>query len=523
MVSFLPIQPLEADEPESKVSYYHSLLSSTTDPVTGLGDLVLQIIHTADSSFTLRIDPDPSMPLFVACDMQDDARPSVLIAVDLNYVKDAALSLSVWVAMLERYISEVDACSVAFSILPPSRLQNMPSLEAGKIFWLPVDPYQSIVSLNPHSVILLDSVPDAQQLIVEAETRGRLSPLHVLKAVRASLDGMGLVYSENAVKAIYARAGLINGSPGLVPWLERGVSALRLYGRLDEQLLFLPATVQQYQESLDEDWSISRDVNYLRYQLPAAVISLDDVVVTRLILLLLGAFMASVALRPLLTRKHVYSLGPGALPEALVAYLFSFIAVFLSWVVHGFAAVLFGSGALTIDLPPVALAIGIISRLGSTLLFFFALSGLSARLGLLPHAVRGTASQASAMIAGMLGISILYFSIQGSLLLFVTMILLSLTGINAAVAVLSISALIVILLPLVLSAVPVLIPGLVTILNAQGIQLLLIAGITAPVALWVLTTLSPRHRLVRGDRTAPYLVAVAMVLCFLDPWLRTQL
>ena len=103
------------------------------------------------------------------------------------------------------------------------------------------------------------------------------------------------------------------------------------------------------------------------------------------------------------------------------------------------------------------------------------------------------------------------------------MILLSLTGINAAVAVLSISILVVILFPLVFSAIPVFIPGLITILNAQGIQLLLLAGFTAPVALWILTTLSPRHRLVRGDKTAPYLVAMAMVLCFLDPWLRTLL
>lgn len=503
--------------------HYHSLLSGSPDPLTELTDLVSSSILTVGSPYSLIADLNPSMPLLVTCDKPDNEGPLLLISVDLNFAEDAALSLSVWLAMLERYLSAANSCSVAFSILPPYKPEKAPRLEAGKVFWETVDPYQSLASLPPNSVILLDSVLTSQELTLEAETKGKLSPLHVLRAVRASLDGMGLVYSENAVKALYAKAGLIDGSAGLVPWLEQGVPAIRLYGRLDEQSLNLPATLEQYQGNLDEDWSNSRDVNYLRYQLPAGVISLEDIVVARIILLLLGVFMASVALRPLFIHKHPNNLGPGALPEALVAYLFSFIAVSLSWLFHGFAVRLVGAGGLTIDLPPLALAIGIIGRLGSSLLFFFALSGLSARYGLLPHTVRGTASQASAMIAGMLGMSILYYSIQGALLLFGTMILLSLTGINAAVAVLSISILVVILFPLVFSAIPVFIPGLITILNAQGIQLLLLAGFTAPVALWILTTLSPRHRLVRGDKTAPYLVAMAMVLCFLDPWLRTLL
>jgi hypothetical protein len=207
----------------------------------------------------------------------------------------------------------------------------------------------------------------------------------------------------------------------------------------------------------------------------------------------------------------------------MVAYLFSFIAVSLSWLLHGLAARLFGPEPLSANLTSAALVVGISGRLGSSILFFFVLSGLSARLGLLPHAVRGTASQAAAMIAGVLGMSVMFFSLQGALVLFGIMILLSLAGVNAAVAVLSISLLVVILSPLVFSAAPVFIPGLITILNARGLQLLLVAGFTAPVGLWILTTLSPRHKLVRGDRTAPYLVAIALILCFLDPWLRSRL
>lgn len=523
MQAFLSIQPLKAAEAEVKVQYYHSLLSGSINPIADLVELASDMLRAAGSPYTLDMDQNLSRPLLVTCDNQYGEGPLLLLVVDLNHVGDAALSLSAWLVMLEQYISASKSCAVTFSILPVSRPNNGTILEAGKVFWMPVDPYQSLASLNPYSVILLDMVQEAQQLDLEAESKGKLSPLHVLRAVRASLNGMGIAYSENVVKALYARAGLIDGSAGLAPWLDLGVPAIRLHGRFDEEIQLLPSSILAYQDSLGEDWANTRDVNYLRYQLPTALISLDDIVVTRVILLLLGMFMASVALRPLFTRKHSDNPGPGALPEALVAYLFSFIAVFLSWLVHGFAAGLLGSASLTIDLPPLALAIGIIGRLGSTLLFFFALSGLSARLGLLPHAIRGTASQASAMIAGMLGMSVLFFSIQGSLLLFGTMILLSLAGINAAIAMLSIFALVVILLPLVFNAVPVFVPGLVTVLNAQGIQLLLLAGFTAPVALWVLTTLSPRHRLVRGDKTAPYLVALALILCFLDPWLRTQL
>ena len=238
--------------------------------------------------------------------------------------------------------------------------------------------------------------------------------------------------------------------------------------------------------------------------------------------ILLAVFMTSVALRPLVYQKNHNILDSGALPEALIAYLFSFIAVSTSWLMHSLTSNLFGSQPLSADLNATVLVIGILGRLGSSMLFFFALSGLSARLGLLPHAVRGTASQAAAMIAGVLGLSILAFSIQGALLLFIVMIMLSLAGVNAAVAVLAILLLVVFLLPLGLNATQVLLPVMVTILNAEGNRLLLVAGFTAPTALWILTTLSPRHRLVRGNRTAPYLVTLALVICFLDPWLRTQ-
>lgn len=517
------IQPLKANEPLPKTIHYFSLLSGTIDPMDGMAEIVSAILSSAGSFYTLVPAPDGSSPLLVTCERLDGDSPSLLLAVDLSHVENAAWTLSVWLTMLERHIYEANSCSVAFAILPAPGLKKRADLEAGESFWLPVDPYQSLADLNPTSVILLDIVPEAKGLNLEAETRGRLTPLHILQTVRASLDRLGLAYSENVVKALYARAGLIDGSAGLIPFLELGVPAIRLYGQMNGSFELLPSLTRQYQDALGEDWFMMRDVNYLRYQLPAAVLSLDDVTITRVILFLLGAFMASVALRPLLEQRQTGSLGPGVLPEALVAFLFSFIAVSLSWLTHGFAARLFGSGLLSIDLPPFLLAIGILGRLGSTMLFFFTLSGLSARFGLLPHAVRGTASQASAMIAGILGMSILYSSIQGSLILFGTMILLSLAGINAAVAVLSISALVILLFPMIFSAIPVFIPGLVTILNAQGIQLFLLAGFTAPVALWVLTTLSPRHRLVRGDRTAPYLIASALVLCFLDPWLRARL
>jgi hypothetical protein len=524
LIPFLfSIQPLKADELDLKAGYYQSVLSGSDNLLPGVVELVEAILSFPGSSYILAFDPDDSMPLRVVCDQQEAIGPSLLLAVDLGYVVDAVWSLSVWLAMLEIHISEAGSCSVAFSVLPPSGSATGSALEAGQAFWLTADPYKSLSNLDPYSIILLDFVPGFQGLTLEAETRGRLSPLHVLEAVRASLSSLELSYNENAVKALYAGAGLIDGSVGLAPWLELGMPAIRLYGQLDDRLQYLPASMQQYQEIHGTNWSIIRDVNYLRYQLAAAIISLDDSTVTRFILLLLGGFMASVALRPLFTRRYTGGAGPGAMPEALVAYLFSFIAVSFSWLTHGFAARLFGSGYLTVDLPPVYLAIGIIGKLGSTMLFFFAISGLSARLGLLPHAVRGTASQASAMIAGVLGMSVLFLSIQGSLLLFGAMILLSLAGINAAVAILSVSVLLIILFPLVFSAVPVFIPGLVTILNAQGQQLLLLAGFIAPAVLWILTTLSPRHRLVRGDRTAPYLVAMAVALCFLDPWLRAGL
>jgi hypothetical protein len=512
-----------ADEADARLHQYHSLLSGVSDPLPVVDELVSKILSVPGSSYLLTTSSDPSMPLLVACDTMETEELPVLIVVDLDHVKDAASSLAGWLAMLEWHVLEGNSCSVIFSILPPSSLKKARSLEAGDSFWLPADPYLQLANLNPDTIVLLDVVHGIPELSLQAESRGRLAPLHVLQTLRDSLEGLGLEYREHVVAALYARAGLIEGSAGLLPWLERGIPAIRLYGPLDGQSRFLPAAIRLHQQSRGNDRAAYRDVNYLRYQLPAAVITIDDLTVTRTILILLGIFMASVAMRPLFMHKRTGDTGPGVLPEALVAYLFSFIAVSLSWLIHGFAASLFGSAPLTAGHTPLVLTIGILGRLGSTMFFFFALSGLSARSGLLPHTVRGTASQASALIAGVLGMSILYFSIQGSLLLFATMILLSLAGINAAVAILSITALVVILFPLVVSTIPVFVPGLITILNARGMQLLLLAGFTAPAALWILTTLSPRHRLVWGDRTAPYLIAAAGLLCFLEPWLRARL
>ncbi len=523
------IHPFRVDAHESdEILRYHSFLSEAEDPLAEVVLLVRDLLTTSGSSFSLQTNLTPSIPILIACeklvnDKQVNNESTILVVVDLNHAQDVAWSLSVWLSMLEEYTHEGVCGSVAFSILPRLDWEPFHILEAGASFWLRTNPYQVLADLNPRAVILLDILPEALVLSVEAETKGKLSPLHILKVLRSSLGALDIAYSENAVKALYARAGLIDGSVGLIPWLELGVPAIRLHGQLNGWFKLLPAEIEKHLDAYDVYPSIMRDVNYLRYQLPSAVISLDDVSLTRVILILLAVFMASVALRPLFTRNHTGGLGPGALPEALVAYLFSFIAVSLSWLIHGSASRLFGSNPLSINMTSLALAIGISGRLGSSMLFFFALSGLSSRLGLLPHAVRGTASQAAAMIAGVLGMSVLFFSIQGSLILFGVMILLSLAGVNAAVAVLSISLLVVILFPLIFSAAPVFIPGLVTILNARGHQLLLLAGFTAPVALWILTTLSPRHRLVRGDRTAPYLVAVALVFCFLDPWLRSRL
>jgi len=530
LILMLPINlPLLADEAAARTMHYHELLSGSLDPIAAVVDLVSSILDVAGSSYFLEHDADPSEPLLLACNRIDENGLSLLLAVDLNHVENARWSLAVWLAMLESQLSQADSCTTGFAILPPARTVGGARLEAGEIFWILPDPYQRLADLNPASVILLDLVPEVQELSLEAEARSRLSPLHVLTAVRSSLEEAGLAYRENAVKALYARAGLVDGSAGLGPWLELGAPAIRLHGHLDGSSRFLPAMVLQNKMMLQNkdapegEWPSGRDVNYLRYQLPSALISVADVTITRIILLLLGVFMASVALRPLFARRLTGGPGPGALPEALVAYLFSFIAVYLSWLLHGFAARLFGTGPLAVELAPALLTIGLLGRLGSTMLFFFALSGLSARWGLLPHAARGTASQASAMIAGILGMVVLFFNIQGSLLLFGTMILLSLAGINAAVAVLSFSALIVFLFPLVVNTIPVFLPGLITILNAQGRQLLLLAGFTAPLALWILTTLSPRNRLARGNRTAPYLVALAVLICFLDPWLRVRL
>ncbi len=522
-------QPLKADAHNQSVLYhYHKFLSDAADPIPMARVFISELLTSAGSSITLESRLDRSMPLLVRTGKPEDFDqisddPTVLVAVDLNHTENVAWSLSIWLSMIEEYLQDGGSSSIAFTILPRLGTDTSFVLEAGSAFWLVADPYQILADLNPQSVILLDIVPDPRGLLIEAETRGKLSPFHVLLALRSSLAALDLSFNENVVQALYARAGLIDGSVGLLPWLELGVPAIRLHGQLKGQFQLLPARIMEQLVDLDEPWSRSRDVNYLRYQLPAAVISLDDVSLTSGVLILLAVFMASVALRPLFTRSHAGGLGPGALPEAMVAYLFSFIAVSLSWLIHGFASRLLATEPLSVNLNYVALAIGIIGRLGSSMLFFFAVSGLSARMGLLPHTVRGTASQAAAMIAGVLGISVLFFSIQGSLILFGVMILLSLAGVNAAVAVLSISLLVVTLLPLVISAAPVFVPGLVTILNAEGRQLLLLAGFTAPVALWILTTLSPRHRLVRGDRTAPYLVAAALVFCFLDPWLRSSL
>ena len=522
IMSFLSLHPLMANETTARLEHYHALLSTAPDPLPVIVELVSGILSSADSSYTLQTDPVPTVPLLVSCGSIRGEELPLMIAVDLNHAEDALWSLSGWLVMIEGFIQATDSCSAAFSIIPSSGMEKNAGLEAGETFWSSSDPYQYLATLEPDSVVLLDVGPGARKLNLQAEARGRLTPLHVLQSVRSSLHGLGIEYGENAVTALYSRAGLYDGSVGLSPWLELGVPAIRLYGSLEDHVRFLPAMMLQHQEKLGIDWSVDRDVNYFRYQIPAAVLSFDDSIVTRAILVLLGIFLVGVALRPLFMHRLPGSLGPGVLPEALVAYLFSFIAVYLSWLIHGFAGRLFGSGLLNIDLPPLILMIGVLGRLGSTLFFFFALSGLSARSCLLPHAVRGTASQASALLAGILGMAILYFSIQGSLLLFGTMTLLSLAGINAAVAVLSISALAVLLIPFVIGAVPVVVPGLVTILNAQGTQLLLLAGFTAPGALWILTTLSPRHRLVRGSRTAPYLVAAALVLCFLDPWLRAR-
>jgi hypothetical protein len=521
--------PLNADSQKAEeIFHYQSLLSEAADPVAVIVPLIRDLLSSTGSSLLLEATMGSSVPVLVASEawvtgtLSSD-EPSVLVAVDLNHADDVAWSVSVWLSMLAETVAEGDSRSVAFSIIPPLGTEPSTVLEAGTAFWLATDPYQILAEQDPQAVILLDLLPDETVLSVEAETRGRLSPFYVLKALRSALGGLDITYSENVVEALYARAGLIDGSLGLMPWLELGVPAIRLHGQFKDRFHFLPAEVLRHLDALGEETSDLRDVNYLRYQLPSAIVSLDDVALTRVILVLLTIFMASVALRPLFTRTHTGGFGPGVLPEAMVAYLFSFIAVSLSWLFHGLAARIFGSGPLSISQPPFALAIGTSGRFGSSILFFFVLSGLSERLGLLPHAVRGTASQAAAMIAGVLGVSVLFFSIQGALILFFAMILLSLAGVNAAVAMLSISLLVVILFPLVFSAAPVFVPGLVTILNARGHQLLLLAGFTAPVALWILTTLSPRHRLVRGYRTAPYLVAVALILCFLDPWLRSRL
>lgn len=520
---------LKADSYEAEEFLrYQSVLSEAGDPVAATVPLVNDLLSTTESSVLLENTTETSMPVLVASEefingtLAND-EPRILVVVDLNHTEDVTWSLSVWLSMLDVVVGTRESRSMAFALIPLSGTNQSVALEAGAAFWLKTNPYQILADLDAHAVILLDILPGEKDLSVEAETRGRLSPFHVLGAMRSTLGVLDITSSENVVEALYARAGLIDGSVGLMPWLELGVPAIRLHGHLRGRFSCLPLELQKHLDVPDEDAPDFRDVNYLRYQVPSAVVSLDDVALTRVILVLLTVFMASVALRPLFTRTHSGGFGPGVLPEALVAYLFSFIAVSLSWLVHGFAAKIFGPEPLSVNLTSVALVVGIAGRLGSSILFFFVLSGLSARFGLLPHAVRGTASQAAAMIAGVLGMSVLFFSIQGALVLFGIMILLSLAGLNAVVAVLSISLLVVILSPLVLSVAPVFIPGLVTILNAKGRQLLLVAGFTAPIALWILTTLSPRHRLVRGDRTAPYLVAVALILCFLDPWLRSRL
>ncbi|MFH2115119.1 MAG: hypothetical protein ABIJ86_11495, partial [Spirochaetota bacterium] len=186
------------------------------------------------------------MPMLVACDELVSDKMSVLVAVDLNHVQEAAWSLSVWLSMLQEHLDKTDACSVAFAILPSrAGAETFFILEPGESFWVANDPYQSLADLNPQSVILLDMVPESPVLSVEAEVRGKLSPLRVLKAMRSSLSALNLAYSENAVKALYARAGLIDGSTGLMPWLELGVPAVRLQGQFSGQIEYLPAVMQQ--------------------------------------------------------------------------------------------------------------------------------------------------------------------------------------------------------------------------------------------------------------------------------------
>jgi hypothetical protein len=468
-----------------------------------------------------------------------DARPSVAFVVSPSADVSSSWSEAAWLSIFESLLAlspgdglaGIYLCAVKATPATVTAVPGDPLLRGSTL-------REALSDLGVPAVILLDFDGPPAGLTIRAASRRAMSPRRVLMAARAAASASGTDSRENPVADFYAAAGLAEGCAMLGPWLQSGVPALVIANRPGSMPDSGPAGLGGFALAFVE--AIGRtppvgpggdDVNYLRYPLPAGVLTLGDGTIVAATMASLAIIAVAAASGLLSGRRRRASLRAVA-REAITALAMAFVAFagarllsdIATAALRGYVDTVTTSGTVESWFNVISLA----THLAGALCWFYAASGLVAVLGLHGDHGRIDAAMGSlgllcvelAVVIGVFPPAAPFFIAAIAFVAFS-----SETAVTAGLG----------LLAAALVALPLADPRVLADFGSRSgsyanvaSRLLgvgfrgttIMAAISAPFGLWLVAAASPVARLRRGRSTAPVWIVGAVACAATEAVLR---